>query len=94
MESKLLDVFSEASNHAVVRMPGRRFPGSVIQGDTLSNLLQLAGVILREAEGAGRPALTEAAEELYDALRRHLDHYESALNEHGMALPYSRAKIV
>jgi hypothetical protein len=30
------EVLSDVSNNAVVRMPGRRFPGLVIQGDSLS----------------------------------------------------------
>lgn len=94
MESKLLDVFSELNNRGVVRMPGRRFPGSVIQGDTLSILFQHAEVILRESKDCGNPALAEASEELYDALRGHLAHYENVLNEHGMELPYPRAKFV
>jgi hypothetical protein len=33
-----LEVYSDASNHAVIRPPGRRFPGSVVQGDSLSSL--------------------------------------------------------
>jgi hypothetical protein len=33
-------VLSHAGNFAVVQLPGRRFPGTVIQGDTLSNLVE------------------------------------------------------
>jgi len=38
MERMELDVFSTETNQAVVQTPGRRFPGLVIQGDTLWNL--------------------------------------------------------
>ena len=34
MEVKPLEVFSEDSNFGVVRMPGRSYPGCVIQGET------------------------------------------------------------
>jgi hypothetical protein len=90
MESKALDVFSEASNYGVVRMPGRRFPGCVIQGDSLANLLSAAAVILRESRSVKNRLLAETARELYDALSDRLDHYEAVLKEHGIELPYER----
>jgi hypothetical protein len=37
-----IEVYSEATNQAVVQMPGRQFPGSVIQGDSLSILYKLS----------------------------------------------------
>jgi len=33
-----LEVYSEASNQAVIKAPGRQFPGIVVQGDSLSLL--------------------------------------------------------
>jgi hypothetical protein len=33
-----LEVYSDASNQAVIRPPGRKFPGSVVQGDSLESL--------------------------------------------------------
>jgi hypothetical protein len=35
-------VLSSASNHAVVQMPGRRYPGMVVQGDRLREWTRLA----------------------------------------------------
>lgn len=35
-----LEVYSDASNSAVIQTPGRRFPGSVIQGDSLAILCE------------------------------------------------------
>jgi hypothetical protein len=35
-------VLSSASNYAVVQMPGRRFPGMVVQGDRLREWTRLA----------------------------------------------------
>ena len=42
MELQPLEVFASDSNYAVVKPPGRRFPGSVIQGDSLRILCGLA----------------------------------------------------
>jgi hypothetical protein len=88
METKPLEVFSEASNLGIVRMPGRRFPGCVIQGDTLSILVHPAEVVLRETLRVNDEPLHEAARELYGDLRSRLDHYEEVLKSHGIELPY------
>ena len=34
------DLLTEAHNYAVVQLPGRRYPGVVIQGDSLFNLVR------------------------------------------------------
>jgi hypothetical protein len=36
MERIEIEVYSQATNQAIVRMPNRKFPGCVIQGDSLS----------------------------------------------------------
>lgn len=62
MERKELEVFSEASNYGIVRMPGRQFPGCVVQGDSLSIMavrkrLQRSRTVRPSPEGRGvRPA--------------------------------------
>ena len=38
MERVEVELFSDGSNDAVVRMPGRQFPGMVVQGDSLWGL--------------------------------------------------------
>jgi len=35
-----VEIYSDASNMAIMRHPGRRFPGMLIQGDSLHNLCQ------------------------------------------------------
>jgi hypothetical protein len=38
MERVEAELFTDGGNNAVVRLPGRRFPGVLIQGDSLSIL--------------------------------------------------------
>ena len=53
MEIKQIEVYSELSNYGIVRMPGRHFPGAVIQGDSLHILCRHACSIVEGAiEGA------------------------------------------
>jgi hypothetical protein len=88
MEKKAIEVYSEATNHAVIRMPGRRFPGSVIQGVSLSIMRNLAHSIHRRVTRVADDELTADAEELLSLLDERLMHYEKVLAKHGMELPY------
>jgi hypothetical protein len=82
-----VEIFSDATNAAVVRHPGRRFPGLLVQGDTLYSLCRRADLICREV-GRGSPAFEEA-NDLRNALQDYLSHYKAVQTEHGIALPFS-----
>jgi len=87
-----LEVYSEASNHAVIRPPDRRFPGSVVQGDSLSILCAEAQEIserLRDLHIQDEELLY-LAQGLQEKLLARLLHYQEVLIAHGIELPYSR----
>jgi type VI protein secretion system component VasF len=71
-------------------MPGRRYPGVVIQGDSLSILFDLAMGLTELLPEASDAELREVAAELAEKLFDHVRNYEAVLKEHGVALPYSR----
>ncbi|MET7424750.1 hypothetical protein [Dactylosporangium sp. NPDC005555] len=78
------------NNYAVLRLPGRRFPGVLVQGDSLSVLtgeVQRALDLLRSGE-------TAAAEEELAYAASHLaaivDGYVRVLDAAGMPLPFER----
>jgi hypothetical protein len=84
-----VEIYSDATNAAVMRHPGRRFPGVLVQGDTLSSLCSTADLIC----ASGRQQLdSDTYEELND-LRNHLWsfllHYKIVLGEHDIPLPFS-----
>jgi hypothetical protein len=93
MERKELEVFSEQTNYAIVRMPGRNFPGCVIQGDSLSILLRDAERASVLASATGNSELIDEIESLRESLADRLQHYASVLTAHGMGLPFSRPAI-
>ena len=88
MERIEVEVYSDATNLAVLRFPGREFPGSLIQGDTLSGLLGLASSIRSRAAKTPDTELREESEELVCRLEERLRVYEDALARHGIRLPY------
>ncbi len=89
MERIEIEVFSQASNAAIVRMPTRRFPGVVIQGDSLNILHQLAESVVQLAAPHDDEGLSGEAEELRDLLAGYVASYENVLKKHGIELPYS-----
>lgn len=90
MEKLVLEIYSQAINQGIVKMPGRRFPGIVIQGDTMSTLAGTANAIYQLAKKSLDAELIEEASDLKDRLYGYLAHYESVLGEHGIELPYSK----
>ena len=85
-----LEVFSEESNVGIVRMPGRAFPGCVVQGDSLSILVDLATELSDSIAEFGSDEMVEVVTQLLGQLRGRLAHYESVLLANEMDLPYSR----
>lgn len=94
MERKELEVFSEECNYAIVRMPGRQFPGCVVQGDSLRILLRCAERAAAMASRTGIVELIEEIQELKESLEDRLLHYGHVLKAHGMDLPYSQYPAV
>jgi hypothetical protein len=92
VEVKPLEVYAEFSNFGVVRMPGRNYPGCVIQGDSLWTLWRTARQI---ANAVGNnftddEDLLEAVEELHNALLDRLLHYQEVIRGEGFDLLYVR----
>lgn len=90
MEVTELEVYSAASNYAVIRPPGRKFPGAVVQGDSLFILFSLARSLRDRSASLGDEDLTGDADELVELLGSRLRQYESVLDQHGIELPYAR----
>jgi hypothetical protein len=83
-------MWSALVNSAVVRVPGRRFAGVVVQGDSLSILFDLAIFVVEHLPDASDPEVGEAANELAAKLWAHLENHEGVLRARGVDLPYHR----
>lgn len=88
-----LEVYSEKSNLAVVTPPGRSFPGSVIQGDSLANLCNDVReiAIWVDSHSSKDDEVRWAIQEVQRQLLDRLLHYQSVLQANDMALPYATA---
>jgi uncharacterized protein DUF6959 len=83
------ELLSRAINYAVVQLPGRRFPGVVIQGDSLRILVGRIEELQRLAEPHGDEELLLGLAEIHDELNSARVHYERICQERGIAPPYS-----
>lgn len=90
MEMKPLEIYSEESNYAIVRMPGRNLPGCVVQGDSLAILCRSAKRIAAriKEKGIDDEELLGEVEDLNNSLLDRLLHYQQVLQQHGLNLPY------
>lgn len=83
-----VEVYSDATNNAVLRHPERRFPGVLIQGDSLYGMCKT----LDRVCDAARDALDrESYLELNDFrnnLWARLIHYKDVLRQHEIPLPF------
>lgn len=85
-----LDIITDTTNAAVVRMPGRKFPGIVLQGDSLNYLRVLAVDLKRRLAGVEDEDLDDTMEELEALLQGYARAYEAALEGEGIELPYPK----
>lgn len=88
MERVEAELFTDGGNNAVVRLPGRHFPGVLIQGDSLSGLrVDIAEVVEAIDQGDVAGARETAALLLAD-LDHLLTRYTAALEAHEIPRPY------
>ena len=87
-----VEVFSNATNHWIIRTPGRAFPAMVIQGDSFSILVRGAERLLHGVRAVSSPdsELVDQAEMVCELLQERLKDYEAVLHQHGIELPYRR----
>lgn len=88
MERVTAELFTDGGNDAVVRMPGRRFPGVLIQGDSLSILRGDLAEVVDALDHGDTAGARETAGLLLEDLDALLTRYTAALDAHAIPRPY------
>ena len=89
MERIEVEALNGQHNYAVIKLPGREYPGVLFQGDSLSILVH---DLLEARTALGRGETDTAGEELDDvieSLKEIKSSYEQALLAHDINRPYS-----
>lgn len=84
-----VEIYSDQTNAAVLRHPARRFPGVLVQGDSLYALCVQADDACAAAKGKLDSDACGELNELRNALWSYLTHYKSVLGQHQIPLPFS-----
>lgn len=84
-----VELLSDVINFVVLKTPGRKFPGMVIQGDSLAKLYRCAAEVCWLAKESGDQEIIGEAGALCQELRERLAFYEKVLESHGIELPYA-----
>ena len=87
--TELVEIYSDATNAAVMRHPGRKFPGVLVQGDTLHSICQHADSACAVGKQKLSPEQFLELNQLRNHLQSLLSHYKTVLGEHGIPLPFS-----
>jgi len=85
--AKILEV---GVNGAVVQLPERKFPGLVIQGDSLSILLSNVEDMRDAIKKRDESEIAALLEMIERQLKERVTFYESVLAKHRIELPYVR----
>ncbi|RSN99577.1 hypothetical protein DMH26_18000 [Streptomyces sp. WAC 05379] len=82
------ELLTDGGNEAVVRLPGRRFPGLLIQGDSLHILRDDMAEVVRACEHGDLTVAGESASLLLSNLDALLARYSAALEDHEIPRPF------
>lgn len=82
------DLLSQPLNYAVVQLPGRQFPGVVVQGDSLHEIVKDLGSMIQLLEAGKLEELAAEIESMRDQMSEALINYERVCIARGIELPY------
>jgi hypothetical protein len=89
MHREEVEIYSDETNRAILRHPGRKHPVVLIQGDSLHALCQKADGVCANAKDAWDAESYAKLNELRNSLWAYLTHYKVVLGEHDLPLPFS-----
>ncbi len=90
MELVTVELVGYSSNAAVVRLAGRKYPGIVLQGDSLHAAESAATRALHAIDNGNLEEAKAEVEELRVTLRSLRQTYEDVLAENDLPLPYAK----
>jgi hypothetical protein len=83
------EIYSDQTNAAIMRHPDRKFPGVLVQGDTLYSLCVSADASCQAFQSQAHTEEYQHLNDLRNHLRALLSHYKAVLTEHQLPLPFS-----
>ncbi|MGW2349485.1 DUF6959 family protein [Actinacidiphila glaucinigra] len=88
MERIEVELLTDGGNDAVVRLPGRSFPGDLIQGDTLNTLQADVAELVELCAAGDLEEVRQVASLLHADLGTKIERNTEALEAHGISRPF------
>lgn len=92
MSSNEIRRLGTAINAVVVHLPERKFPGVVIQGDSLRNLLVLMSDTTAALAASDFAESRDLVDEMQGIVAGYVRAYEAAMEKAGLPLPYPKTE--
>ncbi|EDM27361.1 hypothetical protein LNTAR_21645 [Lentisphaera araneosa HTCC2155] len=89
--NKSAAIINNQTNCSVVQMPDRKFPGIVLQGDSLNIIYSNLMKVLEQTEGKISKEEFLIILEQAELIEGYLNQYEKSLDESSIELPYSKS---
>ncbi len=86
MRKEAVEIYSDTTNAAILRHPERRFPGVLIQGDTLYSFYVSAKESLKNFDKESDAYYDQL--EICERLEGLVEHYKEVLKDHRIELPF------
>lgn len=93
MRTERVEIFSDFPNSAVMRHPGRKFPGVLVQGDSLYSWCQALDDVCKKSRGRIDDEAYSELNELRNRLWDTLNKYKQVLADHDISLPFSEQPL-
>jgi hypothetical protein len=88
METIEVEIFTTQASNPIIKLPFRKYPGVVIQGDTLRILYCAARELNKSCKAGRQQEAEDLAAEIMQILEGHMSFYETTLRQYGLDLPY------
>ena len=83
-------LLSKPTNYAVVQLPGRSYPGTVIQGDSLQTLVLRLQEVRQMLDSNQIEDASVKLDDICEQLTEALGHYEMICQQQDIELPYKK----
>ena len=87
MKIESVEIYSDAANAAILQHPGRRFPGILVQGDTLHAMVASLRYVMGNSACLEEEP-TDRLRELTERMEEMLANYRSVLTANDIKLPF------
>ena len=86
MQIRPVEIYSDATNHNVIRSPNREHPALVIQLDNFMGMYHILSAARTALNDHDVPAVRDGLDSLDEMMEGFLKHYETVMSQHDLKM--------